>query len=106
MKKSAISTATALIFFSAAGVAGAASSTDLLGSSAPPSTVHRTVSVDSQTRWVNVREGETVGFVSNGQEFAWQFDGPVDSFNLGMIAPEGMIDHTVRVQIEPLSSAP
>jgi heavy-metal resistance protein CzcE len=106
MKKSIISIATALILSSASVAAGAASGTELLGSAVQPSTAYRTVNIDSQTRWVNVRQGETVGFVSNGQEFAWQFDGAVNSFNLGMIAPEGMIDHAVRIQVEPLSSAP
>jgi heavy-metal resistance protein CzcE len=106
MKKSIISITTALTLSAASVAAGAASGTDLLGSAVQPSSVNRTVSIDSGTRWVNVRQGEVVGFVSNGQEFAWQFDGPVNSFNLGMIAPEGMIDHAVRVQVEPLSSAP
>jgi heavy-metal resistance protein CzcE len=107
MKKSAIVISIAAAStLSAAGVAGAAATTDLLGSAVQPSTVQRTVSIDRGTRWVSVRQGETVGFVANGQEFAWQFDGPVNSFNLGMIAPDGMIDHAVRIQVEPLSSAP
>src|SRR5690349_14270888 len=74
MKKSAISIATALTLSAASVAAGAASGTDLLGSAVQPSSVNRTVSIDSGTRWVNVRQGEVVGFVSNGQEFAWQFD--------------------------------
>ncbi len=105
MKKSIISVATALTLSAAGVAAGAASGTELLGGPAQPSAAHRTVSIDSGTRWVNVRQGETVGFVSNGREFAWSFDGAVSSFDLGMIAPQGMIDHDVRVQVEPLSNA-
>jgi hypothetical protein len=105
MKKSHISLAAALALAAASATAVAAPAADLLGSPAQSSTAQRTVNIDRGTGWVNVREGETIGFVSNGQEFAWTFQGPVNSFDLDTIAPQGMIDHSVRIHVEPLSTA-
>jgi len=49
---------------------------------------------------VNVKRGEVANFLANGQEFAWNFDGLLNSFNLKQIAPQGAIDQDVAVSIE------
>ena len=70
----------------------------LLGENAPAVAASRTVVIDQNTRYVNVRQGETVKFVSNGQEFAFHFDGSgATRLDLQRIAPPGVLDHTVMV---------
>jgi Heavy-metal resistance protein CzcE len=73
---------------------------DRYGETASPAAATRTVVIGPNTRWVNVNHGEIVKFVANGQEFAWDFDGVPQSFNLKQVAPEGAIAQNVRVYIE------
>jgi len=61
----------------------------------------RTVVIDSSTKWVNAADLETVKFVSNGHEFAVEFDGLRDEFPLNSIAPAGALDHKVEVYVAP-----
>src|SRR5258708_20437826 len=35
----------------------------------------RTIDISGGTKWVNVKHGEVIRFVSNGREFTWYFDG-------------------------------
>ncbi len=39
--------------------------------------------------------------VAGDKEFAWAFDGLLQPFELAKIAPQGALDHRVRVNIEP-----
>src|SRR5882672_1824902 len=55
--------------------------------------------IGANTRFVNVNHGEIVKFVANGQEFAWDFDGLPQAFDLKQVAPQGAIDHSVRVYV-------
>ena len=72
---------------------------DLYGEAASPAAAERTIVVGPNTRWVNVNHGEIVKLVANGQEFTWDFDGLPQSFDLKQIAPQGALDHNVRVYI-------
>ena len=74
---------------------------DYYGEATNPAAAERTIVVGPNTHWVNVDKGETVKFVANGQEFAWDFDGTLPSFNLNQIAPQGAIDQGVTVYIAP-----
>jgi len=85
--------------------ASAKLNTDLLGTVVQSAGAERTVAVDSIVSHVTVQQGETVTFVSNGQTFTYRFDGAVSSFDLSNIAPAGMVDHKVRIQVEPISTA-
>jgi len=74
---------------------------DMLGTAAQVSAAQRTVLVDQKTRWVAVERGEVVRFVSNGQEFAWAFNGMSPSLDLRRIAPAGAIDRRLIVYVWP-----
>jgi len=39
--------------------------------------------------------------VSNGQEFAWVFDGMSSSFKLSKVAPTGVLDRDLTVYVWP-----
>jgi hypothetical protein len=63
----------------------------LLGDLVPPIEATRVIRIEPSTRYVNVRWGDTVAFLSNGKEFAYRFDGaPGESaFDLRQVAPAG-----------------
>lgn len=73
----------------------------LLGETVPTTAATRTIVINPNTRFVRVQSGETVKFVVGGQEFGWQFDGPEGPFDLGQIAPAGLVDHPVRGYVDP-----
>ncbi len=99
----------AVLTLSAAALsAGAATmSTDLLGEPAQapaavaPAAV-RTLVINGNTKYVNVKHGEVIRFVANGREFVWNFDGLAQPqpFDLSQIAPAGALDHSVTVYVE------
>jgi len=91
--------AVAALALSAASLSAVAmTNADRYGEAASPAAAERTIVIGPNTRWVNVNHGEIVKFVANGQEFAWDFDGVPESFDLKQVAPQ-VIDHNVRVYI-------
>ena len=94
-----VSTVAALTLSAASLSAAALTNADRYGEAASPATAERTIVIGPNTRWVNVNHGEIVKFVANGREFAWDFDGVPQSFDLREVAPQGAIDHNVRVYI-------
>ena len=95
-----VPTLAALALSAASFSAFALTSADRYGESASSADAVRTIVVGPNTRWVNVKHGEVVKFVANGKEFAWNFDGIPQSFNLKQVAPEGALAQNVRVYIE------
>jgi membrane protease subunit (stomatin/prohibitin family) len=92
--------AVALLALSAASLSAfALTNADRYGEATSPVTAERTIVIGPNTRSVNVNHGEVVKFVANGQEFTWDFDGVPQSFDLKQVAPQGAIDHNVRVYI-------
>jgi len=92
--------AVAVLALSAASLSAfALSNADRYGEAATPADAERTIVIGPNTRWVNVNHGEIVKFVANGKEFAWDFDGVPQAFDLKQVAPQGAIDHNVRVYI-------
>ena len=81
-----------------------ASTSFLLGSPTAAGSAERVITLTGETRWVNVKYGESVRFVSGTQEFAWKFDGP-DSrqFVLRQVAPAGTISQSITVYVTPRS---
>ena len=73
---------------------------DLYGEPAEASLAERTIVVTPGTKYVNVKRGEIVKIVAGGKEFAWDFDGIEQPFELAKIAPQGAIDHSVRVNLQ------
>jgi len=61
----------------------------------------RTIDITGGTKWVNVKHGEVIRFVSNGREFTWYFDGVSQPrpFDMAEIAPAGFVEHGVKVYV-------
>jgi len=74
---------------------------DMLGSAAQASAEQRTIAIDAKTRWITVEHDEVVRLVSNGQEFAWAFNGMASSFDLSKVAPAGALDRALAVYVWP-----
>ncbi len=77
--------------------------TRLMGSATPAAQTERTIVVNQDTKWVNVKSGDVVKFVSGNTEFGWRFDGPAPrSFDLQLIAPAGAVSRAITVYVAPL----
>src|SRR5882672_315183 len=104
MKTKLLVSAIAVLTLSAAALsAGAATMrTDLLGEPAQASAAVRTLVINGNTKYVNVKHGELIRFVENGREFAWNFDGVAQPqpFDLAQVAPAGILDHSVKVYVQ------
>lgn len=86
----------------AAAFGAHAARTELYGDPTAVTEATRTIEITPDTTHVNVRMGEVVLFVANGQSFAFNFDGPrAQSFDLARVAPPGMIDHRVTAYVAP-----
>ena len=79
--------------------ASALTTGDLYGEPGDASAAARTIVVTPQTKFINVTHGEVVKVKVGSREFAWDFDGTAQPFELNKIAPEGALDHSVRVYI-------
>jgi heavy-metal resistance protein CzcE len=95
-----ILTALALVL-PGAGALARMTEADAFGNSAQLAAAQRTVLIGPRTKWVTVEEGEVVRFISNGQEFAWAFNGVSSSFDLKRIAPAGALDRNLKVYVWP-----
>ena len=74
---------------------------DLLGQTEPATAASRSITITPETKYVNVEGGQTVLFKVGDQTFAWNFDGPVSSFELNRVAPPGLLDHVVTAYVAP-----
>lgn len=92
----------------AAGAAGTIASavavhaaTAVYGQAATGAAADKQIALTSDTRWVNVSNGDTVRFTSGGQSFVWHFDTLQDAptFSLAAIAPAGIDVGAVRVYV-------
>jgi|SRR5882672_816630 len=90
----------ALTLSAASLSANALTTGDLYGEPADASVAERTIVITPQTKYINVTRGEVVKVKAGSQEFAWDFDGLARPFELNKIAPEGALDHSVRVYVE------
>jgi len=96
--------AVAVLALSAASLSAfALTNADRYGEAASPAAAERTIVIGPNTQWVNVNHREIVKFVANGREFTWDFDGLPQSFDLKQVAPQGALDHSVRVYVETTS---
>jgi len=89
----------ALALSAASLSANALTAGDMYGEPANLSLAERTIVVTPQTKYINVTRGEVVKIKVGSTEFAWDFDGLARPFELNKIAPEGALDHSVRVYI-------
>jgi hypothetical protein len=76
---------------------------DFLGDPAPPTAATRTIVIKPDTKWVNVTGGETIRFVADNKTFAWTFNvaSSIWTSDLNRLAPPGVLDHPVQVNIAP-----
>lgn len=71
-----------------------------MGAAASPAQASRSIVLTPETKWVNVKKGETIKFVAGGVEFAWTFDGyGMRPFDLREVAPGGALSGPVTVYI-------
>jgi Heavy-metal resistance protein CzcE len=91
----------AALSLASAGAIAKMTDADAVGTAAQASSAQRTVVIDPRTPWVTVERGEVVRFVSNGQEFAWAFNGVSSSFDLKRVAPAGTLDRDLTVYVWP-----
>jgi hypothetical protein len=97
-----LSTLVTLLLSAAIPPAAAAIRIDLLGGPAPASAADYTIVIQPDTRYVNVKERDTVRFVAGSKTFTWNFfvGRSVSSFDLNQVAP-GFLDHRVTAYIGP-----
>lgn len=80
--------------------AQAATSADMFGSAARGAIPQRTVTIDSNTRYVNVHQNEVVTFVDGKDSLTWFFDGINDAFPLSRIFPGAPGTDNVKVYVQ------
>ena len=82
----------ALTFASATLAAGYSLDQDL-GTPGHDNVFQRVITISPTARWVNVNRDETVKFIdaSSGKSFVWYFNTPADRFDLGKVAPAGIL---------------
>ncbi len=74
---------------------------DLFGSAATASMVTRRIVIKPETGYVNVTGGEVIRFDVGGKSFVWNFNGTRSSFDLGLIAPAGLLGRKVTAYVAP-----
>lgn len=89
----------ALVLSAASLSALATLSANLVGNPIETSAARRTINIDADTRWVNVRQGEAVKFVTKAGQFAWDFNGRSATIFLKLIAPADLSVPEVQVYI-------
>lgn len=77
----------------------AATPVALLGDAVPVSAASRLITLDANTRYINVNAGEIVRFQYRDKQFAVSFNGVRDSFELNRLAPDGVLDHPIRAYV-------
>ncbi|MES2098978.1 MAG: CzcE family metal-binding protein [Pseudomonadota bacterium] len=74
---------------------------DLFGSAATVSMVTRRIVIKPETGYVNVTGGEVIRFDVGAKSFVWNFNGTRSSFDLGLIAPAGLLGRKVTAYVAP-----
>jgi len=87
--------------------AGAANAKPTLDPSvSSPDAADKMIVIKDGTRHINVFTNETVLFKTGDQMFAIKFDGVKHEYDLGSLAPDGMLSHKVRVYVTPNPAQP
>lgn len=71
-----------------------------------PEAADKMVVIKETTKHVNVFENDTVLFKVGDQQFAVKFDGNSYVYDLGLLAPAGVLTHKVRVYVAPNPKQP
>lgn len=71
-----------------------------------PEAADKMVVIKETTKHVNVFENDTVLFKVGDKQFAVKFDGNSYVYDLGQLAPAGVLTHKVRVYVAPNPTEP
>jgi Cu/Ag efflux protein CusF len=85
----------------ASASAFALTTADQYGSAANGQSTQRTIVIDSATRYVNIKHGETVTLRAGADTVSWTFDGLDTAFALTKILPSAHTDHAVEIYVAP-----
>jgi hypothetical protein len=95
-------TGAALVVISFGLFAGAVSAKPSLAPTVvTPEAADKMVVIKETTKSVNVFENDTVLFKVGDKQFAVKFDGNNYVYDLGQLAPEGVLTHKVKVYVAP-----
>jgi hypothetical protein len=74
---------------------------DLIGEAAPPTAATRTIVINHDTQYVNVKGGDIVKFVVHNKDYVWNFDTAdnINVVNLNKLLPSDTLHHEVKVYI-------
>lgn len=97
--KTLFATAALIAACAASASAFALTPADQFGSAATAVASQRTIDVDGNTRYINVRHGEAVTLRENGKAVTWYFDGIAPSFKLSRILPDAQGGEGKDVQV-------
>jgi hypothetical protein len=91
----------AAVIAATAGVAQAATTQSAYGMPANAATGDRQITINANTKSINVQDGDTVAFNVNGKTFTYHFDTlrTEDRFELSHIAPAGVDVGQVEVYV-------
>ena len=70
-----------------------------LGTAVEATQAERSITIGADTRWANVKHGETIRFVSGQKTFGWRFDGSRSAVDLMQVAPAGFVDRPLMVYV-------
>ncbi len=70
-----------------------------LGTAIEATQAERSITIGTDTRWANVKQGESIRFVSGQASFGWRFDGSRSAVDLMQVAPAGFVDRPVMVYV-------
>jgi hypothetical protein len=89
------------LFAGASQAAGRDHEAGWYGVAVPAQAAQRKIEIKADTRWVNVTNGETVTFVSEGQSFTFHFQTYPNTqvVDLATLAPSGVSVKPVRVYV-------
>ncbi len=92
-----------VVLLSACAYREAGHPVSLLGDPAPVTAATKIVIIQPDTAWTHVTGGDTVKFVVGDKSFAWVFNvgAGIGSFDLRRVAPPGVLDHQVIVNVAP-----
>lgn len=81
---------------------GQAQSADFrLGAAIEAAQAERSITITPDARWANVKQGESVRFISGQRSFGWKFDGTLSAFDLATVAPADFFGRPFVVYVAP-----
>ena len=81
---------------------GQAQSADFrLGTAIEAAQAERSIMIRPDTRWANVKQGESVRFISGQYSFGWKFDGTLSAVDLSAVAPADFVGRPFMVYVTP-----